>query len=130
VWELPECAEPMHVCQGEQVWGAAFSADGKRLATCDEYGVGRLWKATGGGVWQSSAGGDIHRFIKGMAEILFRPGEIMKADGRIYGVAFSPDGRTVATAGAGGPGGSPVYGGMRPRGEPVRPGALNLWGLR
>jgi WD40 repeat protein len=65
------------------VRGAAFSPDGKLLATQDEEGQLLLWDLAGGGGWRALAG-------RGPAQGGERP------------VAFSPDSATLASAGADG----------------------------
>ena len=67
-----------HGDQSGGVWGLAFHPDGKRLATCSEFSGPVI-------IWDAEAG--------------TRVMEVPEHDGRSRAVAFSPDGRSLVTAG-------------------------------
>ncbi len=68
--------KPLHPAQAGQIWGVAFSPDGKRIASVSSDPGVWLWDA---------ATGKVERVL---------PGE-----GGYWSVAFSPDGKTVAAGG-------------------------------
>jgi WD40 repeat protein/tRNA A-37 threonylcarbamoyl transferase component Bud32 len=77
VWDSHSSSEPVVFrADGHQVYGVAFSPGGGRLATAGGDGRVRLWYADGG------------------QEMVRLPGQA-----RIEGVAFSPDGKAVASCG-------------------------------
>src|SRR5207244_10337428 len=121
--DLSNLSEPISFNTFDKTWGVAFSPDGATLASCTENGNAQLWKVMGGGIWKPSLQGEVGRFINGMAEVLFTERKKFKTPGRMYGVAFSSDGRTVATAGGLGEGGS------QPQ-LPLAPSGLHLWDAR
>ncbi|MEO3808608.1 hypothetical protein ABGB17_06370 [Sphaerisporangium sp. B11E5] len=78
----------VHTLRGHNriVHGVAFSPDGRTLASAAEDGVVRLWSVPGG---------------RRIASLVAHPGENRDKDGAYIalGVAFSPDGRTLASSG-------------------------------
>jgi WD40 repeat protein len=130
VWETSTWVEPIQLNVSTPVPGLCFSPDGLMIAACDRQSVS-VWEVTGGGIWSLTASGGGSRFVNGRAELLFRGITGVWCEARVLSVALSSDGRTLASAGEGGPIRPRVMGdGVGPRTLPVQPGALNLWDLR
>jgi WD40 repeat protein len=77
----------------EAVWGVAFSPDGTRLTSCSGINVARTDQ-------QNQKHGEIKVWdaVSGQELLTLRNGH----DGRIFSVAFSPDGKRLASAGTDG----------------------------
>jgi WD40 repeat protein len=134
VWEGPDWGDPVEFHHTDFFWGVAFSRDSGTLVCCDELGQLEVWTVEKPQVWvPSTHGGEAVRWKNGKAEVLFRRHEGCHAPARIYGVAISPDGVTVATAGATQADlrgdGVRVNGGMGPA-PPTKEAPLNLWRIK
>jgi WD40 repeat protein/serine/threonine protein kinase len=88
VWDVRTGRELLTLTgPGTSVWGVAFSPDGRRLAGVSHDGSGRVWDVT-----NPDAPADASATRR---ELFSLHGHTS----RVHGVAFSPDGRLVATAG-------------------------------
>jgi WD40 repeat protein len=73
------------------VFDVAFNPRGDRLASGGVAGIVRLWDLTGREVWQADAAAELPKpFSERLSLAVGHPGEIL-------GVAFSPDGRRLAS---------------------------------
>ncbi|HEX7896924.1 MAG TPA: WD40 repeat domain-containing protein [Planctomycetota bacterium] len=104
-WEPVDGAEPLVWVHENQVRALAFSANGRRFATGAAHrpGLAKLWQVETPGTKVLNAGGSVHRFgPDGRAELFFTPGIHRNPPGPVHALAFSPDGKTLVTAGEAG----------------------------
>jgi WD40 repeat protein len=118
-----KAALPAH--QDGPVWAAAFSPDGKALATGGRDKVLKIWDLTkpkpvaaalaghedglravafapDGARLFTAGGGDEQLRVWDLSGDKPKAGEVVRAGGRVIGVAVSPDGKLLATSGAAG----------------------------
>lgn len=102
----------------DSVLSAAFSPDGKRLATADKKGIIRLWDITNGNllwtlpghkeqIWQITFSQNGKQLVSAGWDHTVKLWDIASQrevltfgmhEGKVCGIAFSPDGQTLATA--------------------------------
>jgi len=89
--------------EGSGVDSVAFSPDGKTLATADDQGDLVVWNTvTGTKIYQHKVYNRPVNPVSPPTVIILSPPTVIILNAPVGGVAFSPDGRTLATADAGG----------------------------
>jgi WD40 repeat protein len=77
----------------------AFSPDGRLVATAESRSAARLWQVASGRVVRTLPGNIVGDIVAGILTVL--TGNVPRPGGYpVSAVAFSPDGRLLATAGA------------------------------
>jgi WD40 repeat protein len=89
VWELASGHELVCVKHASRVTGVAFSPDGKQIATASRDSTAR--------VWEVASGHELTRVTHASRSASGSGGSSV-VNSQVLGVAFSPDGKQIATA--------------------------------
>jgi len=90
-WHFVKKPEPIVQLAGhkKEVWGLAFTPDGTTLISSADDHLIKLW---------DTRDGKLRRALGGCRDIWTRRRSVKGSDTAIWGLAFSPDGRTLAAA--------------------------------
>src|SRR5262249_5554367 len=89
IWDAADGSELLRLPHSGTLLSVAFSPDGGKLATASNNGTARIWNAASGNQL-----GEVDHDNDGQLTEIYRGKRFMS----VHGLAFSPDGRWLATA--------------------------------